>query len=250
MVTDLQRRVDNSAIAASNQAFTLVEVLVVISVIAILAAILFPMFITAKQQAAASTCLGNLKQLSNAFRMYTDENSGALPSPRVSYWPQSWAGAEKPSGRVYPEQGQIWKYVRNAYVYVCPADRGRPANRVLTRAQRKNDDDMEEYARTDYPLSYSMNDTLYDFLRLTVLRADTVRRHTNILLLIHESRDTIDDGAFYWREDAVASSVANPTEVHAGGSNLAYLDGHVKWFTLAEIERQRTVGIWFPGYRQ
>ncbi len=252
MVIGLQRRVDNSAIAASNQAFTLVELLVVIAVIAVLAGILFPVFVTAKQQAATSTCVGNLKQLSTAVRMYADNNSGALPCPRRirSDWPDNWAGVDKPSAKVYPEHGQIWEYVRSANIYVCPADRGRPANRVLTRAQRKDDHEMEEYARIEYPLSYSMNDTLYDLERLTSLRTDTVRRHSTILLLIHESRDTIDDGAYSWRWDAVASSVANPTDVHAGGGNLAHLDGHVKWFTLAEIERQRHSGIWSPGYRQ
>ena len=241
----MQRRLHNTSIVAANRAFTLVELLVVIAVIAVLAAILFPVFTTAKQQAARSMCLGNLKQLSNAFRMYTDDNSGALPSPRASYWPENWAGVNKPSGKVHPEQGQIWEYVRNAHIYVCPADRGRPANRVLTRAQRDNDYDMEEYA-AEYPLSYSMNDALYDFVKLTTLRTDTIRRHGEILLLIHESRDTIDDGAFYWDEDAVRASMANPTEVHGGGSNLVYLDGHVKWLTRGEIEDLRNSGIWYP----
>ncbi|OFX17600.1 MAG: hypothetical protein A2Z18_10270, partial [Armatimonadetes bacterium RBG_16_58_9] len=217
------RASSNSAQAA---AFTLVELLVVMAVIAILAAILFPAFVAAKEQSAATTCVGNLKQLSTAFRMYTDDNSGSLPSPRKSYWPDSWAGAGSPGGTVHPENGQIWRYVHNERIYVCPSDRGRPASRVLTKAQRNSDEQMQDYARNMYPLSYSMNDTLYDYQRLSTLRADAVRRHSQILLLIHESRETIDDGAFSWPTDTVGS-VGNPTEVHRGGSNLAYLDGHV-----------------------
>lgn len=59
--------------------FTLIELLVVIAIIAILAAILFPVFARAKRRAAESVCLGNLKQIGAAIMMYVDDNHGRYP---------------------------------------------------------------------------------------------------------------------------------------------------------------------------
>ncbi len=59
--------------------FTLIELLVVIAIIAILAAILFPVFARVKRRAAESVCLGNLKQIGAAIMMYVDDNHGRYP---------------------------------------------------------------------------------------------------------------------------------------------------------------------------
>ena len=61
-----------------NRAFTLIELLVVITIIAVLAAILFPVFAQAKQAAGKTMCLSNTKQLAYGARLYLDDNEGAL----------------------------------------------------------------------------------------------------------------------------------------------------------------------------
>ena len=59
--------------------FTLIELLVVIAIIAILAAILYPVFVRARERAKVATCVSNLKQIAMAYQMYTDRYNGAFP---------------------------------------------------------------------------------------------------------------------------------------------------------------------------
>ena len=70
----------------NRKGFTLIELLVVIAIIAILAAILFPVFAQAREQARRSTCLSNLKQNGLAMLMYTSDYDDTLPSVTISWW--------------------------------------------------------------------------------------------------------------------------------------------------------------------
>lgn len=63
----------------NKRGFTLIELLVVIAIIAILAAILFPVFAQARERARLTTCISNLKQIFTALNMYADDNKGCLP---------------------------------------------------------------------------------------------------------------------------------------------------------------------------
>ena len=94
---------------SSKPGFTLIELLVVIAIIAILAAILFPVFAQAREKARASSCTSNMKQLSTAVLMYVQDFDEGYPLGTPSYWRDSWPV-------------EISPYVKSLEVFRCPDD--------------------------------------------------------------------------------------------------------------------------------
>jgi prepilin-type N-terminal cleavage/methylation domain-containing protein/prepilin-type processing-associated H-X9-DG protein len=101
------------------RAFTLIELLVVIAIIAILAAILFPVFAQAKEAAKKTSCLSNTKQIGLGFMMYGNDNDDYMPSLLASVTPINGGSMSWP---VIPYDRQIASYVKNDEIYKCPDD--------------------------------------------------------------------------------------------------------------------------------
>ncbi|HWD40276.1 MAG TPA: prepilin-type N-terminal cleavage/methylation domain-containing protein [Fimbriimonas sp.] len=103
-----------------KKAFTLIELLVVIAIIAILAAILFPVFAQAKLAAKKTQALSNTKQLGLSILMYNNDYDDVFP---VAFGSTNWTGNDLWPQRVYP-------YVKNIGVFGSPADNlaGKPAS--------------------------------------------------------------------------------------------------------------------------
>ena len=106
--------------------FTLIELLVVIAIIAILAAILFPIFTSAKRTAQRTHCLNNAKQIATAIGLYGDSNNGSFPMSRDPYtilhgedlgsFPYEW----HKFGRDY-WAGSLLKYTKTNKCFICKA---------------------------------------------------------------------------------------------------------------------------------
>ncbi len=95
---------------SSKKAFTLIELLVVIAIIAILAAILFPVFAQAREKARAISCISNMKQLGTAVMMYNQDYDESFPiGLGNSWWQNTWVRNTQP-------------YVKNYQVFRCPDD--------------------------------------------------------------------------------------------------------------------------------
>ena len=98
----------------SKKGFTLIELLVVIAIIAILAAILFPVFARAREKARQASCSSNLKQMGLGLAMYLSDYDEMYPNRDQIYYPAT-------SGSP-PDWGILDPYIKNAQLWKCPSD--------------------------------------------------------------------------------------------------------------------------------
>ncbi len=107
-----------------SHGFTLIELLVVIAIIAILAAILFPVFARVRERGRISACLSNCKQISAATLMYVDDNRGRLP--KAKYFGRVWYMLQVSTNPAQVDNGPYIQdlqhpYVKNSKVWLCPS---------------------------------------------------------------------------------------------------------------------------------
>jgi prepilin-type N-terminal cleavage/methylation domain-containing protein/prepilin-type processing-associated H-X9-DG protein len=107
----------NSFISRRKSGFTLIELLVVIAIIAILAAILFPVFAQARERARAISCVSNLKQLSLSLMMYVQDYDETFPANFVQIPTINGGGADR-----LPYDLQLMPYTKNTGIFACPGD--------------------------------------------------------------------------------------------------------------------------------
>ena len=213
----------------ARNGFTLIELLVVIAIIAILAAILFPVFAAAREKARQTSCLSNMNQLGKGFMMYADDWDEGLPGGAPwtsgkdanSNWDwvgmTRWGQACDAAHPMLPEKGSIFPYVRTVDVYICPS------------AQETR----------DFRLSYSMNCYL-DYAAMSDL-ANSKPGVSGLVLLIDESK-SLNDGYF------CADNPSDvPEVVHTGGANYLFADGHGRFYKKGVLSRSNP-GPFFPGF--
>src|SRR6266568_5412057 len=102
--------------------FTLIELLVVIAIIAILAAILFPVFAKARDKGRQAVCLSNLRQIGTALVMYSQDYDETHPG--VWFGPPSLQSWSQPSNATlfYKWMDAVYPYVKNEQIFNCPSD--------------------------------------------------------------------------------------------------------------------------------
>ncbi|GIV11519.1 MAG: hypothetical protein KatS3mg020_1010 [Fimbriimonadales bacterium] len=221
--------------------FTLIELLVVIAIIAILAAILFPVFAQAREKARQTQCLSNCRQMGIAVQMYTQDYDETLPTVRMMGTPgESWIVLVQP-------------YVKNELLRRCPSD-GSPAWND-TQNPRLTSYGFNAYFDPFHPpygnhmQGRPMTLASVNFPANCVFAAELAERHSRTGMLIRGDHFM----PMYWgNPPRVVDSQMNmmtwdmerriPTTLaitrHSGGSNYVFVDGHAKWHKFEQTWQQ------------
>ena len=240
-----------------KKGFTLIELLVVIAIIAILAAILFPVFAKAREKARQISCASNMKQLALGILQYNQDYDESMPTTNT-IWGGGWAG-------------DIYPYVKSKGVYACPDDSTDPGG--------------TQYSRVSYALNVNVLPPYVDgsgsgysgnyFTRAGSPALSAQRSPANTVLLFEiqkqvyldpsnqsEQQSAIGDGAVGSNPNGSPSggcgkgldssncsavyatgqidgyNIPNwngKLGVHTDGANYAALDGHVKFVRPSQV---------------
>ena len=203
--------------------FTLIELLVAVGIVAVIAAILLPVFGAVREQGRRTTCQSNLKQIALAMQQYVQDNGGTYPPT-----PYDWAYVP-------------YSYLKNVDVFRCP---DHALNEITDQFGLQPPVVLSDHSVWEgemAPVDYT-----YNMPRFTVFEPPFPSKiirgaHESFLATPSTIWFNVDagwtdtDGSHYLR--TVSSSCGrefNGNTLHSGAGNYSYVDGHVKWLTPEE----------------
>lgn len=225
-----------------RRGFTLIELLVVIAIIAILAAILFPVFARARENARRTSCTSNLKQIGLGVMMYTQDYDEMYPMYRRNTTEPPPIPAYKTD--YWEWQHMVYPYTKNEQVYRCP--NGNPAT-------------------SPYNGHYGVN---YGLISGTSISLAAVQATATTYMIMDSGTSYITQsdayrvnkggarylpgaGKFVTPEVAVSSGYYTSdfeNGRHFDGVTMAFADGHAKWLKSEIVvnESKKADGAWNP----
>lgn len=220
-----------------KHAFTLIELLVVIAIIAILAAILFPVFAQAREKARAVSCLSNSRQLGIAIHLYSQDYDEGYPFGRME---ADHMGEGHSAGMVESWVDTVQPYVKSRLIHRCPSDSSSLWDR------------MEEPRTTSYGINayFTPNHEPYFGIKQAGIA------NPSQCIIVAELADMVDVDHFMpmlWgnpakendpeeQEDQWHLELGLPKSLainrHQQGANYVFTDGHAKWQRFAQTWHQ------------
>ncbi len=199
--------------------FTLIELLVVIAIIALLAAILFPVFARARENARKSACMNNLKNLSLAFIQYTQDYDETLPTQihnttganvEGGWMFYTVFGTSTSNAKFDSTRGAIYPYIKNTQIYICPSD---------TKGREAGD-------------SYAANECIFNS-GSPIKTGKSLADFQNVSKWMMLGEERAGNGT---TDDAHMSLGNSFTTTHLDSTGISFLDGHVKFYRSEKIK--------------
>jgi prepilin-type N-terminal cleavage/methylation domain-containing protein/prepilin-type processing-associated H-X9-DG protein len=253
-----------------RKGFTLIELLVVIAIIALLAAILFPVFARARANARRTSGLSNLKQIGLGFAQYLQDNDGRFPPhvterQGVDFFGTS-AGDQAAAG-IYSIRGKLEPYVKSSQLFKDPSTAPWPAQgsgawyvtdygfHNNESAFPDNGTPQQDFYQANPTFGYNQNlvDSQIAKSAEFIVSADAARPNSST----NPSRGGLypqwggditnnpGDGQFPFTNGVPYSAgQAAPSIRHLGGTNFLFADGHAKWLKQEKTWTSLTDNFW------
>jgi len=214
----------------SGPAFSLVELLIVIAIIAILAALLMPALTAAKLEGKRIGCQNNLRELVLGVQLYTADNDGKLPDNNpgsTNDWVRgNLRSITEATNQVLLRQGKLFPYASHPGVYRCPADTSR-----TNGCDRVRSYSMNGWVGSRYYNTSPRRTDFRTFVRESEMAAVGA---ANLWLVLDEHEVSIDDGWFPVTMDDSRPFGSFPAMRHERGYDLNFGDGHVETYKLRD----------------
>ena len=209
-----------------RRGFTLIELLVVIAIIAILAAILFPVFTRAREKARQSSCSSNVRQLGVACFMYAQDYDELLPCDYYA------CNSSTTHARLV---GQILPYMKNQQILYCPSASKMGIADIVANAANVAAGNISYYyfsydqfpSTVQPPAPHNSTFISNSFLATT---AGLTPANTPRVLALNSDTTYSPSEIWLWSDPYYGNSF--PVKIHSGfygSNNIGYLDGHVKY---------------------
>jgi prepilin-type N-terminal cleavage/methylation domain-containing protein/prepilin-type processing-associated H-X9-DG protein len=257
---------EDTSMRHGRRGFTLIELLVVIAIIAILAAILFPVFAQAREKARQSACMSNVKQIGMAVWQYAQDWDES--NPGVWFGPVSGSPWSQPSNEniYYKWMDAVYPYVKNEQIFNCPSD---GANKKYVFRNRDKSNGYGSYAMSQayFKVGDAFTGPASDYNQFItsgnpfVMRIAMIQRPADTVWIVDGGMKGVRDPdwksyEFWWYDPAEINRLyptpkigatgqrhfQNIVERHSDLVNVIYCDGHAKAVKLDRLTERKPVG--------